>query len=44
VFVANLMRLPKVFPKLRFSIDYLPPPSSGAAAAPPAERALGGST
>ncbi|TMA43040.1 MAG: amino acid permease, partial [Deltaproteobacteria bacterium] len=44
VFVANLMRLPKVFPKLRFSIDYLPPPSSGAAAAPAAERALGGST
>ena len=43
VFVANLMRLPKVFPKLRFSIDYLPPPSSGAAAAPAAERALGGS-
>jgi len=33
-----------VFPKLRFSIDYLPPPSSGAAAAPAAERALGGST
>jgi hypothetical protein len=43
VFVANLMRLPKVFPKLRFSIDYVPP-SSGVAAAPAAERALGGST
>jgi len=26
VFVANLMRLPKAFPKLRFSIDYGPGP------------------
>src|SRR5438093_286109 len=25
VFVANLMRLPRLFPTLRFAIDYLPP-------------------
>jgi hypothetical protein len=24
VFVANLMRLPKAYPKLRFSIDHAP--------------------
>ncbi len=41
VFVANLMRLPKIFPKLKFSIDY---PQGGvlAAAASSAERAAGG--
>jgi hypothetical protein len=34
VFVANLMRLPKSFPRLRFSIDYGPPvAASGAGAA-----------
>jgi len=44
VFVANLMRLPKVFPDLRFSIDYVPPSGTAATAAPPSQRALGGTT
>ena len=44
VFVANLMRLPKVFPGLRFSIDYLSPPASAATSAPATQRAQGGST
>jgi hypothetical protein len=29
VFVANLMRLPKQFAGLRFSIDYFPPAREG---------------
>ena len=38
VFVANLMRLPGSFPRLRFSIDYTPPAQS------PAEKASTSST
>jgi hypothetical protein len=41
VFVANLMRLPKVFPNLTFSIDYV---ASGAATSAAAERVAGGGT
>jgi hypothetical protein len=40
VFVANLMRLPKAFPKLSFSIDYTAPKGTGAAEVA-AERAAG---
>jgi hypothetical protein len=40
VFVANLMRLPKQFPRLRFEIDYEPPAASREPAAV-RERALG---
>jgi hypothetical protein len=40
VFVANLMRLPRQFPKLAFSIDHLPEAASGGARA--AERASAG--
>ena len=43
VFVANLMRLPKQFPKLDFSIDYTARTATQpAGAAAPAERATGG--
>jgi hypothetical protein len=42
VFVANLMRLPKIFPKLRFEIDYEPPSERAAAAPAVAGRAAGG--
>ena len=41
VFVANLMRLPKAFPKLVFSIDYSGPPERPAEAAAPGERVAG---
>jgi hypothetical protein len=41
VFVANLMRLPKQFPKLDFSIDYMAR-TAGQQAAVAAERATGG--
>jgi hypothetical protein len=42
VFVANLMRLPGSFPRLRFSIDYTPPtpgPVEKASTTPPASSA-----
>ena len=38
VFVWNLMRLPRVFPKLNFSIDYWRPSEPARAAEPAAER------
>src|SRR5881296_90232 len=38
VFVWNLMRLPRRFPKLNFSIDYLRQPGPARAAEPAAER------
>jgi amino acid transporter len=41
VFVANLMRLPKAFPKLSFSIDHVARPSARSTAAA-AERVAGG--
>ena len=40
VFVANLMRLPKAFPRLTFSIDYAPLKGTGGAEAVAAERVL----
>jgi amino acid transporter len=39
VFVANLMRLPKAYPRLDFSIDYTAPKAETAATAVDAERA-----
>jgi len=39
VFVWNLMRLPRRFPKLNFSIDYLRQPEPARVAEPAAERA-----
>jgi amino acid transporter len=42
VFVANLMRLPKQFPKLDFSIDYMARTAAQHASAATAERATGG--
>ena len=42
VFVANLMRLPKQYPKLRFSIDYGPQATAGAVPiAPRTDQAAG---
>src|SRR5438128_5367738 len=41
VFVASLMRLPRAFPKLVFSMDYTGPPERPAAAAASGERVAG---
>jgi len=41
VFVASLMRLPKAFPKLVFSMDYSGPPDRPADAAASGERVAG---
>src|SRR5438876_192876 len=41
VFVASLMRLPKAFPKLVFSMDYNGPAAPPAGAAAPGERVAG---
>jgi hypothetical protein len=42
VFVANLMRLPHQFRKLRFAIEHEPPPTTAAGATRGAERAASG--